>query len=116
MKVSKVIPSVGTSKFLLFLLLNMLNISPFTYGLSVIAVYDNGAVFDPSIFDITEEVMLERLMGAIQEVASLSLALHYPSIAAVPHLLINTYKDLVAISLASDYCIDNVKEVCLFLF
>lgn len=92
-------------------LLNMLNISPFTYGLSVIQVYDNGTVFDPSILDITEESLVERLMAGIQEIACLSLALHFPTVASVPHLLINGYKDLVAISLASGYCIDQVKEL-----
>ena len=101
---TKVGPSEAT-------LLNMLNISPFTYGLNVIAVFDSGTVFDPSILDITEESMMERLSTAITEVACLSLALHMPTAAAVPHWLVKNYKDLVAISLATDYCIDNVKEV-----
>jgi large subunit ribosomal protein LP0 len=92
-------------------LLNMLNISPFTYGLSVTSVYDSGNTFDPSVLDITDDIMMERLAGAIKEVACLSLALHHPSIAAVPHLIINGYKDLVGISLATDYCIEQVKEV-----
>lgn len=104
---------VGSSEAVL---LNMLNISPFTYGLTVTTVYDNGVVFDPSILDITEEVLMERLLGGIQQIACLSLALKFPTIASVPHLLINGYKDLVAVSLASDYVIDNVKEVrCLLL-
>jgi large subunit ribosomal protein LP0 len=101
---SKVGPSEAT-------LLNMLNISPFTYGLSVVSVYDNGVVFDPSILDITSDILIERLMSGIQQIACLSLALKYPTIASVPHLLINGYKDLVAVSLASDYCIEQVKEV-----
>merc|ERR1712058_140563 len=33
-------------------LLNMLKISPFTYGLIVQKVYDSGTVFDPEILDI----------------------------------------------------------------
>lgn len=103
---SKVGPSEAT-------LLNMLNISPFTYGLNVTAVYDAGNVFEPEILDITDEVMLEKLAAGISEIASLSLALHWPSIASVSHLLMNNYKDLVAISLASDYVIDQVKEVCM---
>eukprot|EP00158_Paraphelidium_tribonemae_P008959 Partr_v1_DN28735_c1_g1_i1_m62634 putative 60S acidic ribosomal protein len=104
-KGTKVGPSEAT-------LLNMLNISPFTYGLTVTTVYDNGTVFDPSVLDITNEVMLERVAASIQEIACLSLALHFPTVAAVPHLLINNYKDLVSVSLASDYCIENVKKVC----
>lgn len=33
-------------------LLNMLNISPFSYGLLVEMVYDSGTIFDPNILDI----------------------------------------------------------------
>lgn len=33
-------------------LLNMLNISPFSYGLLVEMVYDSGTIFDPKILDI----------------------------------------------------------------
>merc|ERR1712061_757632 len=35
-------------------LLNMLKISPFSYGLVVQKVYDAGSVFDPEILDITD--------------------------------------------------------------
>lgn len=101
---SKVGPSEAT-------LLNMLNISPFTYGLTVKSIFDSGNVFEPSVLDITDESLIERMMTGIQEIASISLALHYPTVAAVPHLLLNGYKDLMAISLASDYCIPQVKEV-----
>lgn len=36
-------------------LLNMLNISPFNYGLVVEMVYDSGTVFEPKILDIKPE-------------------------------------------------------------
>jgi large subunit ribosomal protein LP0 len=36
-------------------LLNMLNISPFSYGLLVQMVYDSGTVFEPAILDIKPE-------------------------------------------------------------
>jgi large subunit ribosomal protein LP0 len=101
---TKVGPSEAT-------LLNMLDISPFTYGLTVISVYDNGVVFDPSILDITNETMIKNLMEGIQQIACMSLALKYPTVASMPHLLVNGYKNLVAISLASDYCIEQVKDL-----
>lgn len=40
-------------------LLNMLNISPFTYGLVVQNVYDQGTVFSPKVLDITDEDLLK---------------------------------------------------------
>merc|ERR1711864_31510 len=41
-------------------LLNMLKISPFTYGLIIQKVYDSGSVFDPEILDITDEDLLDK--------------------------------------------------------
>ena len=46
-------------------LLNMLNISPFTYGLIVQQVYDSGTVFEPKILDIKPEALRERFMEVI---------------------------------------------------
>merc|ERR1719322_1495255 len=43
-------------------LLNMLKISPFTYGLEVNQVYDNGTCFSPAILDITEDDLRARLL------------------------------------------------------
>ena len=40
-------------------LLNMLGISPFSYGLQVTKVYDSGSIFDPSILDITDDDLKE---------------------------------------------------------
>jgi large subunit ribosomal protein LP0 len=41
-------------------LLNMLNISPFSYGLAVQMVYDSGTIFEPKILDITPEDLFAR--------------------------------------------------------
>ncbi|KAL3898586.1 MAG: hypothetical protein SGCHY_002638 [Lobulomycetales sp.] len=92
-------------------LLNMLNISPFTYGLTVVQVYEDGALFSPEILDVEESAMLETLMGGIKTIASISLALGYPTTPAVPHLLINGYKNLLAIAISSDYCFPAAEEL-----
>lgn len=44
-------------------LLNMLNISPFSYGLAVQMVYDSGTIFEPSILDIKPEDLLKTFLG-----------------------------------------------------
>lgn len=97
-------------------LLNMLNISPFTYGLTVVQVYEDGALFSPEILDVEESAMLETLMGGIKTIASISLALGYPTTPAVPHLLINGYKNLLAIAISSDYCFPAAEEVWILIF
>lgn len=43
-------------------LLNMLNISPFNYGLIVEMVYDSGTIFEPKILDIKPEDLRVKFM------------------------------------------------------
>ena len=43
-------------------LLNMLNISPFSYGLIIQQVYDNGSVYSPEVLDITEAALHARFL------------------------------------------------------
>merc|ERR1711892_579502 len=64
-------------------LLNMLKISPFTYGLVVQKVYDSGSVFDPEILDITDDDLKAKFMAGVANGAALSLAISYPTVAAV---------------------------------
>ncbi|EPZ33240.1 hypothetical protein ROZALSC1DRAFT_28420 [Rozella allomycis CSF55] len=84
-------------------LLNMMNVSPFTYGLEVVQVYDHGAVFGADILDITDETLLEYLTSAIRNIAALSMQLKVPSVASVPHHIINAYKNILAIAAVTDY-------------
>lgn len=84
-------------------LLNMLNISPFTYGMTVVQIYDNGAIFDSSILDVEEKTLTDRFALGITQIAAISLALNYPTLVSVSHSLVNAYKNLLAVSLATDY-------------
>lgn len=84
-------------------LLNMLGISPFSYGLVVENVYDNGTIYSPAILDITEEDLLDKFMSGVRNIAALSLAIGYPTVASVPHSIINGFKNLLAIAVETDY-------------
>lgn len=103
-KDGKVGPSEAT-------LLNMLNISPFTYGLTVEQVYDQGQVFPPSILDITDDELVGHFVSAINTIASISLALGYPTLPSVGHSIINHYKDLLAVSIATDYTFEGSEAI-----
>ncbi|KTW29277.1 hypothetical protein T552_01232 [Pneumocystis carinii B80] len=91
--------------------LNMLNIMPFTYGITILHVYDQGILFSPSILDITEEAFIGYLKSAIQNVASISLALNYMTIVSALHSLVNSYKNLQALSIASDYIFEGTEKI-----
>jgi len=92
-------------------LLNMLNISPFTYGMTVVQIFDRGNVFPPSVLDVSESELVERFLTGIKTIASLSLALNYPTIASVNHSLVNAYKNLIAISLETDYVFEGAAKI-----
>jgi len=83
-------------------LLNMLNISPFTYGLVIRQVYDSGTVFDPEILDITASDLRAKFLEGVRNVAAISLAIGYPTVASVPHSLVNGLKNLIAIAVETD--------------
>jgi large subunit ribosomal protein LP0 len=92
-------------------LLNMLNISPFTYGMTVVQIFDQGNVFSPEVLDVDESVLIDRFLSGIKTIAAISLALNYPTIVSVTHSLVNAYKNLIAISLATEYTFDGSEKV-----
>lgn len=92
-------------------LLNMLGISPFTFGMQVQQIYDAGNIFAPDVLDIDEKVLIDRFLSGIKTIASISLALNYPTVVSVPHVLVNAYKNLLAISLATEYTFDGAEKV-----
>ncbi|KAJ6544766.1 60S acidic ribosomal protein P0 [Mycena vulgaris] len=99
---------VGTSEATL---LNMLNISPFTYGMSVVQIFDSGNAFSPSVLDVDESELIDRFLSGIKTIAALSLALKYPTLVSVSHSLVNAYKNLIAVSLATDYTFEGSEKV-----
>ncbi|KIJ52423.1 hypothetical protein M422DRAFT_222945 [Sphaerobolus stellatus SS14] len=92
-------------------LLNMLNISPFTYGMSVVQIFDSGNVFTPDVLDVDEKELLDRFLSGVKTIASISLALNYPTIVSVAHSLVNAYKNLLAIGLTTEYTFEGVEKI-----
>ncbi|CAL1716597.1 unnamed protein product [Somion occarium] len=91
-------------------LLNMLNISPFTYGMTVVQIFDQGNVFTPDILDVSDKELLDRFFAGVTTIAAISLALNYPTIVSVTHSLINSYKNLIAIALVTDYTFEGAEK------
>jgi len=104
----KVGDKVGASEATL---LNMLGISPFSYGLTVKQVYDSGTCFDPSILDIKPEDMRAMFVNGVRNIAAISLQIGYPTVASVPHSIANGFKNLLAVSVATDIEFEQSKKV-----
>ncbi|XP_046392765.1 60S acidic ribosomal protein P0 [Ischnura elegans] len=96
-------------------LLNMLNISPFSYGLLVEMVYDSGTIFEPKILDVKPEDLRVKFMEGVSRVASLCLSIGYPTVASAPHSIINGFKNLLAIAAATEIEFKEATTVKEFL-
>jgi len=92
-------------------LLTKLNIKPFSYGMQVKAVFDDGFVYDPAVLDLTEKDILEKFMNGVRNVAALGLALSFPTSVAVPHALINAYKNVLAIGLGTAFTFPRAEKL-----
>lgn len=96
-------------------LLNMLNISPFSYGLNIHQVYDNGSVYSPEVLDITEASLHAKFLEGVRNIASVCLEIGYPTLASVPHSVINGYKRVLAVAVETDYSFPLADKVKAFL-
>ncbi|VAI76118.1 unnamed protein product [Triticum turgidum subsp. durum] len=92
-------------------LLAKLGIRPFSYGLVICNVYDSGSVFSPEVLDLTEEDLMDKFASGVSMVASLSLAISYPTMAAAPHMFLNAYKNVLAVALETDYSYDHADKI-----
>merc|ERR1712241_1236640 len=96
-------------------LLNMLGISPFTYGLVVNKVYDSGSIFDPTILDITDEDLKTHILAGIRSIAALCLKIGYPTVASVPHSIINGMKNCMALAAVTDITFKEAETMKAYL-
>ncbi|KJR83413.1 large subunit ribosomal protein LP0 [Sporothrix schenckii 1099-18] len=101
---NKVGPSEAT-------LLNMLNISPFTYGMGIAQVYDQGNTFSPDVLDIGEEQLLGAFSSAITTIACVSLAINFPTLPSVLHSLVNSYKNVLAIAIETEISWPEIEQL-----
>ncbi|GAA5849692.1 hypothetical protein JCM8547_000536 [Rhodosporidiobolus lusitaniae] len=92
-------------------LLNMLNISPFTYGMKIIQIFSDGNLFPESVLDVAESELVDRFMSGVKTIAAISLALNYPTLASVTHSLVNSYKNLLAIALETEVTFDLAEAL-----
>jgi len=83
-------------------LLQKLDIEPFSYGMVLKKVYDNGSLFDAKVLEITDDVLAAQFCEALGVLASLSLAAGYPTQASVPHSIVNAFKAVLSLTIELD--------------
>jgi large subunit ribosomal protein LP0 len=96
-------------------LLQKLNIMPFAYGLKINAVYDDGAMYDPAVLDITDDDITNAMAAGIRNVACVSLETGCPTIASVPYSILLGFANLVAVSVETEYEFEEAKAIKAFI-
>ena len=95
-------------------LMQMLNLQPFHFGMTVLSIYDDGAIFDPAILDISDEHLVKRVQETIKQIAALSLEIKFPTVASAPHSLVNAYKRILGCALGTEDisfpAVDKIRE------
>jgi large subunit ribosomal protein LP0 len=92
-------------------LLAKLGIRPFSYGLVIQSVYESGSVYSPEVLDLTDEDLIAKFSAGVSMVTSLALAISYPTIAAASHMFVNSYKNVLALAVATDYSFPQAEKV-----
>jgi len=92
-------------------LLDKLKIRPFSYKMHVKNVYDNGQIFDAKILDISSADIRGMFQKTIGNMAALSIASGFIVKPAIPHLLINSFKNLAAVTFDSDYSFKQAEKM-----
>jgi large subunit ribosomal protein LP0 len=92
-------------------LLNMLNISPFTYGMGIYQIYDQGNTFAASVLDIEESQLMKAFSSAIATIASISLAANFPTLPSVMHSVVNSYKKVLSVAIETAYEWEEIAEL-----
>lgn len=98
---------VGSSEVAL---LNKLEIRPFTFGLDVNFIYENGSIYSAEVLDLTEDDLVAKFASAVTKIAALGLQIRYPTLATIPHSLTTAFKKILAISLATEYTFEQAQK------
>merc|ERR1712144_166138 len=96
-------------------LLQKLDIMPFAYGLEVVQCYDDGSLFEPDVLSIDSSQILGSFTAGCRNVAAISLMLNTPTVCSVPYSILLAFRNLLAMSAATDYVFDGSKEVKAYL-
>jgi len=92
-------------------LLQMLDMRPFTYGLKLTTCYDEGSVFEAKLLSITRKEVYSAFGAGVGNVAALSLAVGFPTLPAFPHVVGAGFRNLLAISLSTDYSFKQAEAL-----
>jgi large subunit ribosomal protein LP0 len=96
-------------------LLQKMGVKPFSFGMKITKVFDNGSVFDAAVLDITDEVVVGKFLGAMQTMAALSREVGIPTEASLPHMVGGALKNMAALCAEIDFTFPEIQKLKDFL-
>lgn len=91
-------------------LLSKLNIKPFFYGFTCLQVYEDGFIYAGEVLALSSDDICQKFLGGARYVAALSIATGIPTLASVGHSLRTAFRNLVAITVTTDYSFTLAEE------
>lgn len=83
-------------------LLTRLNIQPMEIGLNIVAVYENGVVFDRKVLEIDDKVVMSNLVQLHNEAMNLAVKIGYTSKDTIKVFIQKAHRDATAIADSKD--------------
>merc|ERR1712066_1004239 len=96
-------------------LLTKLNIKPFEYGMEVEQVFQDGSVFAAAVLDIKEDVLIQKFMAGVANMAAFSREVGIPTEAALPHMFGNAFRNIATLVADIDFTFKEVETMKTFL-
>merc|ERR1712194_632850 len=92
-------------------LLSKLGIRPFEYGMEVEQVFQEGSVFAAAVLDISDDILVEKFMRGVANMAAFSRELGIPTEAGLPH----AFRNAAALCSDIDFTFKEIEDVKKFL-
>merc|ERR1712070_1353004 len=96
-------------------LLTKLAIKPFEYGMEVEQVYQDGSVFAAAVLDMKDELLIQKFMAGVSNMAAFSREIGIPTEAGLPHMFGNAFRNVAALIADADFTFKEVETVKAFL-
>jgi len=88
-------------------LLQKLKISPFFYEVETHYLWDRGVLFTRADLDTTDDKLEAAMLQGISNITAISLGAGIPTEASFPHLVMDAFKNLLAVSIETNYTFDE---------
>jgi len=97
------------------MLLGKLKVKPFTYGLVILNCIENGSIFPLAVLELSDDDIANSFAAGLRNVAALSLGANFPTTASMPHIIINAYKNVLAVAVATEYTFPYAEKCKAYL-